>query len=77
MSALRLPRYQPGQDVQNYLDALVLTLEQALNARQAGAYKVTNATALRTLDSSTATAAQTVQVLATLIQDLRTGGVLG
>ena len=77
MSALRLPRYQPGQDVPSYLDALALALDQALNARQAGAYKVTNATALRTLDSVGATPAQTAQVLATVVQDLRAGGVLG
>lgn len=76
MSAVRVPRRLPGQDLDDYLEVLVAYLERTLSRGQAGSYRVTNATALRTLDSGTATAPQTAQVLATLVQDLRTGGVL-
>ena len=77
MSAVRLPRRLPGQSADDYLEVLVASIERTLSRSQAGTYRITNAVANRTLDSGTATAPQTAQVLATLVQDLRIGGVLG
>ena len=77
MSRVRLPHRLPGQSLDEYLEKLVSGIEQALNRAGAGTYTVKNAAPLRTLDAAAATPEQTAQALATLIQDLRTGGVLG
>lgn len=73
-----LPRAQPGDDPIEVFNRLVTSLEQQLARSQPSgqAYSVTNATPLRTLDATTATLAQVAQALATVIQDVQSGGLL-
>lgn len=71
--------YVPEQYDKNWMSNVVLQIQQAvtdLSTPVAGGYTVTNGTTTRTLDPTTATAADVGQVLATLIDDLQTKGVV-
>lgn len=72
-----LPRRQPGEDIDSYLNNLVRTLEQMLNIGPAGRrYSVTTPVVLHTIDATTGTLAQALAVLGTMITDLQAGGRL-
>ena len=64
-----------------WANELVSALEQTIGIIQSpgggrSAYAMTNSTALRTLNTATATLTQTAEVLATLIADLQGKGTI-
>lgn len=74
---MTLPKRLPGQTGDAYLEVLVRELERALAARRPGARFDVAGPERRTLNSATASASQTAEVLATLVRDLKQAGVLG